>query len=35
VQQIEAADAANPSLRVIFKIARALQVDIIDVFGRG
>jgi transcriptional regulator with XRE-family HTH domain len=31
VQQIEAAEVANPSLRVLYRLATALQTDIADL----
>ncbi len=31
VQQIEAAEVANPSLRVLYRLANALQADIADL----
>jgi transcriptional regulator with XRE-family HTH domain len=31
VQQIEAGEAVNPSLRVIYRLSKALQTEIVDL----
>jgi transcriptional regulator with XRE-family HTH domain len=31
VQQIEAAEVANPSLRVLYRLSKALQADVADL----